>query len=105
MNEDNTNTQGENNAPVQSDTPTQSAPVQGSNESPMQEYKNFYANGGKRNKAAVIALAIVCPLALAVVGTRCYLCANRTKNASHFDPYVINYLGYGSRYFCTTRRY
>lgn len=76
MNEDNMNTQGENNAPVQSNTPMQSAPVQGSNESPMQEYKNFYANGGKRNKAAVIALAIVCPLALAVAGIGIYLAMN-----------------------------
>ena len=42
MNEDNSNMQGANDAPVESSSLVQNTPVQDSNESRMQEYKNFY---------------------------------------------------------------
>ncbi len=81
MNEDNSNMQGTNDAPVESGSPVQNTPVQDSNESRMQEYKDFYGNVGnkKNSKAAAIALAIVCPLVLAGVGVGIFLAMNKKE--------------------------
>ena len=81
MNEENSNMQGANDAPVESSSPVQNTPVQDSNESRMQEYKNFYGNVGnkKNNKAAAIALAIVCPLVLVGAGVGIFLAMNKKE--------------------------